>query len=372
MFQKNIYLKIIFLLLLFIWRVNYCFSDSVLFQKISDFSCFGGYSFVTNYDDLASVSQSAIKFLQANKERLLSEGKIGSKLFKDDQSYLNKTLDSLERLSVLTRYSKNGEIDWKILEENFNFIHWSGDQNAALKHKVKLPDGSIRLTKYLVHMSSGSYYKTLKYSCALYQVPYDERDLTDLEIKNKKNDLIRLKYTKQEIINGALEKQDVKNKVAALVWITREDLEEAILQGTIVVKMPDGTIRSFNVHKSNEISYDRNITDKTEQKRYWFFREVNGIKGFGDSKKIDIKPNVCFAGDVKNIGLGMIIAIKYKNAVTQKDDIRIGILADTGGAFDENIYQLDFFTGTFENRDLFKSYIKQFPDFVEAYILFSK
>ena len=76
-----------------------------------------------------------------------------------------------------------------------------------------------------------------------------------------------------------------------------------------------------------------------------------------------------FAGDIYNIGLGKIIAIKYKNPLSKCDEVRLGVLADSGGALTNNLYQLDLFMGVFDNKDKFKSRIRNMPNSVEAYIL---
>ncbi len=159
-------------------------------------------------------------------------------------------------------------------------------------------------------------------------------------------------------------------KVRPIIWLSREGIEEALLQGTISVTLPDGKQRLFNVDKCNDIPYDRSIKDKHAQKRYWYFKEVAGFYGF--KGKVESVPGISLAGDVYNLGLGKLIALKSTNKETHKPELRLGILSDTGGAFENNLYQLDCFTGLFNTRDEFNAHIKNLPMFAQAYILIKK
>jgi len=129
------------------------------------------------------------------------------------------------------------------------------------------------------------------------------------------------------------------------------------------------SLAKFNVDKNNGFSYDKKIKDAKDQKRYWYFREISK-KDIKTKKGIHINHGGCiFAGDLYNIGLGKIIALRYQNPLTKKDEIRLGVLADSGGALTNNLYQLDLFAGIFKNRIQFHDWIKQLPNAVEAYIL---
>jgi len=138
------------------------------------------------------------------------------------------------------------------------------------------------------------------------------------------------------------------------------------MQGSILVKMPDNNYRLFNVDKNNGYVYDKKIKDPKDQKRYWYFREIK------DRKKENVfldKGGAIFAGDIYNIGLGKIIAIMYQNPSTKKEEIRVGVLADAGGAFTNNLYQLDLFAGVFRSKSKFNQWLSNLPNAVEAYIL---
>ena len=140
------------------------------------------------------------------------------------------------------------------------------------------------------------------------------------------------------------------------------------MQGTILVNFTDGTKEFLNVDRNNEMSYIRGLK-ATAQKRYWYFKEVDAIKGYGYKidAKISIKPGVTFAGDVLNIGLGKIIIIE-----DNQKQLKMGVIADTGGAFLPNLYQLDFLAGTFASEKDFEQYIQKLPEYTNAYILVKK
>ena len=180
----------------------------------------------------------------------------------------------------------------------------------------------------------GSYKKTKQYCCALYQILDDH---------------ICKKYSKQQILSGILNQPSNKGKVRPIVWLSRSDFEDSLMQGTVIVKMPDGKERVFMANQSNGIDYDKNNKDPWQQKRYWYFKEDKSSKWSVEQfkKRLSNRQNVVFAGDIFNIGLGKIIALKHINPFTQKHEIRLGVVADTGGAFVKNLYQLDFFAGFF-------------------------
>lgn len=108
------------------------------------------------------------------------------------------------------------------------------------------------------------------------------------------------------------------------------------------------------------------------QKRYWYFKQVDAIKGYGHNidAKISIKPGVTFAGDVLNIGLGRVIVIEHNQA--GHEHLQMGVIADTGGAFLPNLAQLDFLAGIFQSEADFDRYTQKLPTYANAYILVKK
>lgn len=238
------------------------------------------------------------------------------------------------------------------INNNFRVIKWSAHNPENLQQK------KLRITKYAAFIHSGSRQKTSKYNIPIYALTEESR-------QNK----FYTKYTKQDVLSGIYEPGGKEfGKVKPIAYLTRNGLEAALMQGTVLVNFTDGTKEFLNVDKNNEMSYIRGLK-ATSQKRYWYFKEVDAIKGYGYKidAKISIKPGVTFAGDVLNIGLGRIIVIE-----DNQKRLKMGVIADTGGAFLPNLYQLDFLAGTFASETEFENYIHKLPEYTNAYILVKK
>jgi hypothetical protein len=238
------------------------------------------------------------------------------------------------------------------INNNFHVIKWSAHNPENPQQK------KLRITKYAAFIHSGSRQKTSKYNTPIYALTEESR-------QNK----FYTKYTKQDVLSGIYEPGGKEfGKVKPIAYLTRNGLEAALMQGTVLVNFTDGTKEFLNVDKNNGISYIRGLK-ATSQKRYWYFKEVDAIKGYGYKidAKISIKPGVTFAGDVLNIGLGRIIVIE-----DNQKRLKMGVIADTGGAFLPNLYQLDFLAGTFASETEFENYIHKLPEYTNAYILVKK
>jgi hypothetical protein len=235
-----------------------------------------------------------------------------------------------------------------------------------------IPNDKIFLTKYYTKLLTASSIPTDEFNQALYEVPFDEIDLPLAEANRLKSQLTRFQFTRQQVILGALLAENNKGKPLAkpLVWITEEALHDVLLQGTGVLDV-DGKIRFFNVHRNNGIAYDYSI-GKRDQARYWYFAEVEGILGYGDEidEKISIKPQVTFAGNVKHLGLGKLFMVNYQ--VDAKSLSRLGVLADQGGAFDNNLFQLDMLVDSYLGWSDYHQANKHLPDYVKAWLLLKK
>ncbi len=252
-------------------------------------------------------------------------------------------------------------LDPQFLTKNFSIISWKPDTQRAQEKKVALIDKDhIHVTRYAIFTASGSINKTSATPCALYA-------LTNKEAI----DTIRFRFTKQEVVAGAFEKPPFTNSVKPLVWLDREDLEQALMQGTISVTMPNGTTQFFTVDKNNGIDYDQRIKNKHLQKRYWYFKPIKQTDS--NSRSYVIKhPNVMLAGDIFTIGLGKLIALHYTNHETKQKEIRLCLLTDTGGAFTNNLYQVDLFAGTFANPDELYAQTRHLPKNAQAYVMVKK
>lgn len=340
---------------------------SVFFDNVQP--AFTKEAVVTDPIKLQNAAKLALMYFRKNKQKnphIVKPEPFNSKVLSgnDVEKTLNFIIWSIENDKKRKRPYRI--LDTNFLNKNFKFIKWSGDTKSAHANNVKIPEnilsngslkrGNIRLTKYAIFGADGSYKKTNKYNCPLYKIVSKNFEKKD-----------RFKYTKQDVIKGVLDQKINRGRVKPMVWLTRDGLEDAIMQGSILVNMPNGKKRLFNVDKNNGIAYDKKIKEPKLQKRYWYFKEIDN-KSLRQNNILNQGCTV-FAGDIYNIGLGKIIALRYQNLVSKKDEIRLGVLNDVGGAFANNLYQLDLFAGVFKNRDSFNDLIKTIPNSVEAYLL---
>ncbi len=265
--------------------------------------------------------------------------------------------------------------DTKFVVDNFDFYRWTPDIETAQVIAKKstnanktrmlnaIPSDQIFLTKYYTKLLTASAVKTPTYNQALYALPYDEAGLT-LDEANNDLSITRNKYTRQDIIAGVLEH---KKLAKPLIWLTEEALHDVLLQGTGVVEV-DGTRRYFNVHRNNGIDYDYAI-GKREQARYWYFAEVPSIMGYGETleSKIALSPHVSFAGNVSELGLGKLFMVSYQQGDNKIS--RMGVLADQGGAFDNNLFQLDLLVDSYFGWQDYHQANKHLPDYASAWLM---
>ncbi|CEK12173.1 hypothetical protein [Legionella hackeliae] len=261
------------------------------------------------------------------------------------------------------------------VKKHFDFVRWYPDVEQAKPLRrsksliANLPNDKILMTKYYVHRARVSKQPSTAYPLALYALPKDEALLT-LEEAEAKPELVRFHYGKQDILKGAL----ANKQVPVLAYLNRDDLEAALMQGTVVADFGDARqpVKIFNVHRCNNIPYDK-AKNPYQQERYWYFKSVDGIKGYGKDAehKITVNSGVTFAGDLEQLGLGKLLMVQYPNQ-TGNIVTRAGILADTGGAFANNLYQVDFLTGSYAGKDAFYQANRHLPNYVVAYFMVLK
>ncbi|KTD40209.1 hypothetical protein [Legionella parisiensis] len=259
------------------------------------------------------------------------------------------------------------------IKKHFDFVRWYPDleQAKSLSGKkslvARLPADKILMTKYYVHRAKASTKRSVAYPFALYGLPRDEEQLT-LEEADAKPELTRFQYGKQAILKGAL----ADKNVPPLAYFNRDDLEAALMQGTIIADYPGHQTKIFNVHRCNNIAYDK-AQNPYKQERYWYFKPVTGIKGYGKDAdhKITVNTEVTFAADLEQFGLGKLLMVQYPNQ-KGKTVTRMGIFADTGGAFQSNLYQVDFLAGSYAGSKAFSQATRHLPDYVAAYFMVLK
>ncbi|KTC85467.1 hypothetical protein [Legionella drozanskii] len=263
--------------------------------------------------------------------------------------------------------------DPAFVKKHFDFVRWYPDLEQTKLLRVgkpliaNLPNDKILMTKYYVPRAKVLDRSTATHPYALYGLPRDEEALT-LEEADAKPGLIRFQYGKQAILNGAL----ANKNIPALAYLKRDDLEAALMQGTIVADFPNRQSKTFNVHRCNKVPYDK-AKNPYKQERYWYFKPVDGIKGYGKDAdhKITVDSEVTFAADLEQFGLGKLLMVQYPDK-TGKMMTKVGVFADTGGAFQNNQYQVDFLSGSYTSSDAFYQANKDLPNYVMAYFMILK
>jgi len=299
--------------------------------------------------------------------------------FGGDLARVKRTLKFICKIEQADKSSGSPSrlMDAEFIAQHFDVIRWMPDKNQAKKFAKNkpllknIPDDKILLTKYYIKLANGTAEKTPETPYALYTLPNDEQGLT-LEQGNAKRDLTRHQLTKQDVLTGVLDKDKLAQP---MVWLSRYDLEDSLMQGTVKVDITNDesasddsvTSQFFNVHRNNGIGYKRNLK-KEQQGRYWYFKKTDSVMGYGKdaNHKIPVHPMVTVAGDLAHLGLGKLIML------TQNGESRLTVLADTGGAFENNQYQLDYLGGYFKNWDDYINTYRTFPDYFEARILLLK
>jgi membrane-bound lytic murein transglycosylase len=220
-------------------------------------------------------------------------------------------------------------------------------------------DARIRLTSYAVFEADGGPARTATLDTALWALPDDEGDGVPG---------YRTRFTRMDVYAGAFAAGGAaEGHAAPLVWLSRADANQALLQGSVVVRGPDGSRRTFNVHENNGIAWDPAIKDPNRQARFWYFREVEGLLGV---EQIPLRPLVTVAGDVYDLGLGKLVALSWEEAGAPR--MQLAILADTGGAFEPNLFQLDWLAGTFPTMAAYQAWAASAPGRVRASVLLRK
>lgn len=240
----------------------------------------------------------------------------------------------------------------RVAEEDRGEPHPRLSDPAWLAEQLQLydwrPPGAetLRITRYYVPQIAGSAARVPGYDTPLYAVPDDEASLDEASAAQATG-LLRQRYTRQQVLNGVYQPGgEAAGRAAPLVWLTRADALNALMQGTVEVRQPDGVTRTFNVHRNNGMPYVRGQSSEA-QRAYWYFREVQGALGWGAdaATKVRLQPGASVAGDVWNLGLGAVIALRWTGP--DGPAMRLVVLADSGGAFHGNLGQLDLYGGAF-------------------------
>lgn len=244
------------------------------------------------------------------------------------------------------------------LTEHFDVYRWTPPPADPRVARWALGAGQIRVTRYLTTQMTGSATADATHVEALYADPGLPW---------------RTEFTRAEVMSGAYEVGDAAGRARPLAWLTEADVHDAIMQGSVQVRHGDGTVHTYGVDVSNGIAYVPSHRGRA-QDRYWYFKELaNGPKGWGPpgSPEIHIRAGVSVAGDVYNLGVGALVLVDHpdgKGGTT----LRLAVLADSGGAFQPNLCQLDWYGGTFPSHAALYTAWRSLPDHVGASVLFAR
>lgn len=252
------------------------------------------------------------------------------------------------------------------IAEHFQYFEWTPTHAGTKAH----PE-ALRLTKYLVPQVEGRASSKGEFDTPLYGVPFDEALLDEAQADAHKQTLDRYRYTRKAVLGGVYATGIAAGRAPALVWLRRAEALDAMMQGTIEVALPGGQRQLYNVARNNGLPYVQGAPPEA-QERYWYFRAVDDVLGWGvrANDKVALAPGAAVAGDLWNLGLGKLMALTY--AGPSGAEVRLVVLADTGGAFHPNLQQLDWFTGAYPSHAAMYDANAAVPDYVRAGILVLK
>lgn len=339
-----------------------CSADSYADLFVKQPEPLKGEPIVTNVHELTRVAQEGADFLSKLHKSKYTKASVG--LFEQFGVTLDQVKETLEFIAQTGKSHPHFLASPWFFNTYFTFYRWYGDKT---KQKEYIPRGwkaapeHILTTRYRITQVPASRIKTKYYNVPLYELPEDEKHFT-LAQKNKYKDrLLRFKYSRSAIIEGVLQKN--KN-TRPLAWVTQKGFKEFLMQGSALVRYADGARRLLRVAGSNGMP---------DQDNYWYAMEVaKRPKKSAFPVKVKPRAGVTYAGDMNLLGFGKVIALVGLNPVTQKEETRLGVLVDTGGAFKGNLSKLDLFTGYFEDEQAFKKHSRTYPHTARAYILIKK
>lgn len=320
-----------------------------------------GWSEGLIFDDLkgmVSASEAALNYLRSVEDSTANH----AGLFHDIGITIADVENSLELITATYKSNKDTLNSTAWWEEQFELWWWNP---AALPCASTSDHSSIRLTKYVIYEGKGCREKRPECPQALWALPDDERHLTEEEAA-KNLSLLRHDITRQQVVNGIFEHKH-RGRSTPLAWVSEETLYDALMQGTVRIRFNDNSVQHYNVHRPNRYKYQHG-TPSSEQQRFWYFREVIGPVGWGNqaANRIPIFDYGVVAGDVQNLGLGKLFLLHSETRSS------IVVLADTGGAFEGNLRQLDWFVGATPTDEVLNQKLLLHPSYVQAGLLIKR
>lgn len=351
------------LLPLFLFVGTACLSKDEIRHFKKEVTPLDGQPVITNVEAIVKIAHETAEFLKKIKKHPSKFITVTPGLFSEFGITIDDVLETLEFIATTGKRKPHLLQSPWFLNTHFTFYRWHGDPQAKVNqiHRGwEKPPAAIVTTQYRITQVPARFRKMETYTYPLYACPTDEKGLTPQERSKKKNELLRFKYTAQEIHEGALEHL---HHVKIIGWLEEAGYKDFAMQGSAELLFTDGTKKLVQVAGNN---------DMNEKDRYWFAEYVAPVRKTKFPEKVRPMADVTYAGDIDLLGFGKVILLLCWNPKLERKEIRLGVLVDTGSAFKGNLTKLDMFTGYFPTHALFQSHITSYPHTARAYILIKK
>ena len=293
---------------------------------------------------LGRQAHAVLRYLDAHGS---GDSAVGTGIFAELGATPNQTRATLEFIAKTADDNPASLRDPEWLLAHFARSTW----------KTSRESGKVRITRYLISQTEGSASPTADFNQALWSDPGQPW---------------RTRYTRREVMEGAYLSGEGVGHSEPLVWLREASVHDALMQGTVAVTTGDGKTQTFSVDVANGRDYEKGKKGR-DQARFWYFRRGDGPRGWGidPADRIPLEAGVAVAGDVYNLGVGRAFLIEAPRA-DGGTDLRVAILADTGGAFQPNLGQLDWFAGAFPSHEAMYAAWKDLPDEARVDVLLAR
>lgn len=262
---------------------------------------------------------------------------------------------TLARVAEVARTDPDRLSDPAWIAATFVVYRWRPDPADARVRAWSLPPDRVRVTRYLTTQVSGSPVPDATHDQALWADPGEPW---------------RSRYTRREVIAGAYRVGPDAGRARPLVWVDEASFHDALMQGSAEVRFPDGHVATYGVDVPNGMPYVPGRRGR-DQDRFWYFRALpDGPRGWGapGEPELSLRAGVSVAGDVFNLGLGRLLLLDHPDG-RGGTTLRLVVLADSGGAFQPNLAQLDWYGGAFPSHAALYAAWADLPEQVGAAVL---
>lgn len=308
---------------------------------------------VTDPAALAATAADALRYLRAHPDDPATAPGLFAELGVD-RARIERTLERVVTVAAEDTAAGRASrlLDPAFLQAEFEVYRWAPDTAAARERNLSLTDGRIRLTRYFVPRVEGRAAPDEAHPVALYADPGAG---------------LRERYTRAQVLDGAWATDPDGAAATPLVYLSRAVAHDAMMQGTVEVTVSGGAPLLLNVDQHNGHPYRPGVRSE-DQERLWYFRVVERVSGWGrDGDKVALAHGASVAGDIYNVGLGKLVLVEHPGP--SGTTLRLAVLGDTGGAFQPNLFQLDWLAGVFDDRAGLAAATADLPGQVTAGVL---